>query len=72
MLAHPYTIPWLKRIHQEIELIKKGRSDINPYAATNEAEFLAVASKYFFERPNLMERNHPQLYDFMKQVFCKK
>lgn len=69
LLPHAYSIPWLKRIHQETELIKKGRSDINPYAATSEAEFLAVASEYFFEQPQLMQRKHPELYDLMSHIF---
>lgn len=69
LLAHKYALPWLKRIHQEIELIKKGESDINPYATTNEAEFLAVASEYFFEQPHLMQQNPPDLYDLLKQIF---
>lgn len=69
LLPHAYSLPWLKRIHQETELIKKGRSDINPYAATSEAEFLAMASEYFFEQPQLMQRKHPGLYDALSRIF---
>lgn len=69
LMPHQYSVPWLKRIHQEIELIKKGRSDINPYGATNEAEFLAVASEYFFEKPHQMEKKHPELYALLKETF---
>ena len=69
LLSHEYTLPWLKRIHQEIALIIAGHSDINPYGATNEAEFLAVASEYFFEQPEKMEKQHPQLYELMKKAF---
>jgi Mlc titration factor MtfA (ptsG expression regulator) len=54
LLPHQYALPWLKRIHQEIALIQAGHSDINPYGATNEAEFLAVAAEYFFEQPHRM------------------
>ncbi len=61
LLPHEYALPWLKRIHQEITLIKAGRSDINPYGATNEAEFLAVASEYFFEQPEKMEKTSPTI-----------
>jgi len=59
----------LKRIHEEIILIQKRKSDINPYGATNEAEFLAVASEYFFGQPQLMQRKHPDLYNLLEQVF---
>ncbi len=69
LLTHQYAIPWLKRIHKEMELIQKGKSDINPYATTNEAEFLAVAAEYFFEQPGLMEKKHPELYAALRQVF---
>lgn len=69
LLSHEYSLPWLKRIHQEIALIKAGHSDINPYGATNEAEFLAVAAEYFFEQPEKMEQHHPQLYELMKKAF---
>jgi Mlc titration factor MtfA (ptsG expression regulator) len=70
LLPHKYAIPWLKRIHEEIGLIRAGRSDINPYGATNEAEFLAVAAEYFFEQPQLMHQKHPELYDLLKQAFA--
>jgi hypothetical protein len=69
LLPHRYALPWLKRIHDEIQLIENGRSDINPYGTTNEAEFLAVASEYFFEQPELMERKHPELFAYLQQIF---
>lgn len=69
LLPHKHTIPWLQRIHREIELIHKGKSDINPYGATNEAEFLAVASEYFFKQPHLMEKKHPELYKSLTEIF---
>ena len=69
LLPHKYAVPWIKRIHQEIQLIQTGHSDINPYAATNEAEFLAVTAEYFFEQPHLMQQKHPALYNLLKQIF---
>jgi Mlc titration factor MtfA (ptsG expression regulator) len=69
LLPHKYVLPWLKRIHQEIQQIKSGKSDINPYGATNEAEFLAVTAEYFFEQPHLMQQKHPALYDMLQQIF---
>jgi Mlc titration factor MtfA (ptsG expression regulator) len=69
LLPHKYALPWLKRIHEEIQLIQKGKSDISPYGATNEAEFLAVAAEYFFEQPHLMQQKHPALFDLLMQVF---
>lgn len=69
LLPHTYALPWLKHIHEEIQLIKTGDSDINPYGATNEAEFLAVAAEYFFERPDLMKQKHPVLFGMLEQLF---
>ncbi|MFA8450546.1 MAG: zinc-dependent peptidase [Bacteroidales bacterium] len=64
-----YIIPWLNLIHKEIERIKKGNSDINPYGATNQQEFFAVASEYFFSRPDLLKTRHPELYSMLSQIF---
>jgi Mlc titration factor MtfA (ptsG expression regulator) len=69
LLPHKYALPWLKRIHQEIQLIQTGKSDINPYGATSEAEFLAVASEYFFSQPHLMQEKHPALFSLLKAIF---
>lgn len=68
-IPHEYAEPWLKMIHQEIHRIQTGKSDINPYAATNEAEFLAVAAEYFFSKPEKFESKHPELYEQMKMIF---
>ncbi|MEP6747503.1 MAG: M90 family metallopeptidase [Bacteroidota bacterium] len=69
LLQHQYAVPWLKRMHQEIQLIRSGKSDINPYGATNEAEFLAVTAEYFFEQPHLMQQKHPELFSMLEQIF---
>ncbi|PZR31024.1 MAG: hypothetical protein DI538_21675 [Azospira oryzae] len=69
LLGMEYVVPWLKRIHEEIKLVKDGTSDINPYAMTSEAEFLAVAAKYFFEQPPLLQYKHPELFGWLKQLF---
>lgn len=69
LIPHQYARPWLKRIHEEMQLIREGRSDINYYGTTNEAEFLAVVSEYFFEKPTEMEQKHPELYTLLKSIF---
>lgn len=35
---------------------------LDPYGATNPAEFFAVATELFFERPRDMRERHPELY----------
>lgn len=71
-MKHDYTIPWVKMMHQEIQKIEDNKSDINPYAITNEAEFFAVTSEYFFENPERMKDKHPALYDSLSKVFGQK
>lgn len=71
LMKHEYTIPWVKMIHQEMQNIEKGKSDINPYAITNEAEFFAVVSEYFFEKPAQLKAKHPQLYEILSATFLQ-
>ena len=64
-----YVLPWVQLIQSEIKKIMADRSDINPYGATNEGEFFAVVSEYFFERPELLEEKHPELYQLLVKIF---
>ena len=68
-LGHEYVKPWVHMMHQEIHKIEAGRSDINPYATTNEAEFFAVVSEYFFEKPDQFQTKHPELYIMLSKTF---
>ena len=69
LLHKQYTIPWIKYMSEEIEKIKQGRSDINVYGASNEAEFFAVAAEYFFSAPEQFKTKHPELFDMMEKIF---
>lgn len=69
LMPHAYAEPWLKLMHQEMRRIKEGKSDIDPYALTNEAEFFAVASEYFFEKPERFQQRHPGIYLQLSQIF---
>ncbi|MBB6499759.1 zinc-dependent peptidase [Pedobacter cryoconitis] len=71
LIPHQYIIPWIKMIHQEINKIEAGQSDINPYAVTNEAEFFAVVSEYFFENPAQFKEKHPNLYQILSIIFSQ-
>lgn len=64
--------PWTKIMYAEIEKIVSNRSDINPYALTNHAEFFAVVCEYFFENPEKFQEKHPQLYELMNEIFRKQ
>ena len=69
LLSKQYIKPWLQLMQEKIKEIIDDQSDINPYGATNEAEFFAVVSEYFFERPELLEAKHPELYALLVKIF---
>ena len=52
-----------------MEAIYATKSDINQYGGSSKIEFFAVASEYFFERPKLMAKKHPELYDILEKIF---
>jgi MtfA peptidase len=70
LLPKPELTPWINLVHKTIEeMRRKGHSDINLYGATNEAEFFAVVSEYFFERPDKLKEHHPELYSLLNDMF---
>jgi Mlc titration factor MtfA (ptsG expression regulator) len=72
LMAADLIKPWTELMYKEINRIKKGRSDINPYGLTNHAEFFAVVCEYFFEDQDRFKRKHPELYEMLVQIFSKK
>ncbi len=40
-----------------------------PTGVNSEAEFFSVASEYFFQRPSLFKRKHPDLHQLIRRVF---
>jgi len=61
--------PWLHEMNKTIREIRTTDSDIRDYAATNPAEFLAVISEYFFEKPQLLKEDHPKLYALLDEIY---
>jgi Mlc titration factor MtfA (ptsG expression regulator) len=45
-------------------------TDIDAYGATSPAEFFAVVSEQFFERPRALRKTHPLLYDELVSFYC--
>ncbi|BAF69321.1 zinc-dependent peptidase [Nitratiruptor sp. SB155-2] len=56
-----------KKLQKELKHHHKGFLD--PYAATNEAEFFAVATEYFFEKPKKLQKEEPELYNLLKEYY---
>jgi len=64
--------PWTELVYKEIERIKVGKSDIDPYGITNHAEFFAVVCEYFFEDTDQFQEKHPELYQLLSTAFQRK
>jgi Mlc titration factor MtfA (ptsG expression regulator) len=73
LLARPYIMPWVQRMHETIKTMKvDGKSDIDIYGARSDAEFFAVVTEYFFERPERLREKHPELYTMVESMFIPK
>ncbi len=48
---------------------KGGKSFLDAYGATNEAEFFAVATEQFFNQPQLMVKHAPDLYHVLRDYY---
>ncbi|WP_024851881.1 M90 family metallopeptidase [Hydrogenovibrio kuenenii] len=55
--------------HLDQQLAKGHKPVINPYAATNPAEFFAVCTEYFFEAPEHLHKVFPAVYRQMSLFF---
>ena len=70
LLLDPKHIPsWLKLVDREIEAIRRDQSVLPEYGGTDEAEFLAVAAEYFFQRPRYLKYHHPELFAQLQRIF---
>ncbi len=61
--------PWLQWVGHELKSRPDAKSHIDDYAYTNEAEYFAVLSEYFFEAPDILQKKDPKLYDMMKAMY---
>ncbi|MFA6186244.1 MAG: M90 family metallopeptidase [Phycisphaerae bacterium] len=53
-----------EKFRYDVELNR--RTFLNEYGATNPAEFFAVATEYFFEKPRELKKLYPELYRELK------
>lgn len=66
---------WAEVLRPEYEKLQrkaaKGRrSVLDHYGATNPAEFFAVATETFFEKPEQLHAKHPALYRELQEYYC--
>jgi MtfA peptidase len=67
-------VTWARVFCREFEKLRRDlRSNsetvMDGYGATNPAEFFAVATESFFEKPKRMKTRHPALYKVLKDYF---
>lgn len=67
-----HIMPWIDLVRMEMSKIHSGASGIRGYGGLNGKEFFAVAGEYFFERPHLLQKNHPDLYDMLSMFFNQR
>ncbi|MBB2484960.1 zinc-dependent peptidase [Mitsuaria sp. WAJ17] len=65
---------WATVMQGEFQALKQALAQglpclLDPYAATDEAEFFAVASESFFEQGELMAQRHPRLYALLADYY---
>jgi Mlc titration factor MtfA (ptsG expression regulator) len=65
---------WTRVMTEEFERLQKaarrgGRSLLDAYGATNEAEFFAVATETFFEKGVHLRRKHEALYNLLRDYY---
>mgnify|MGYP000415700690 CR=1 FL=1 len=72
LMTQQYSLPWLDLVYRKINEIQTEKTDINVYGATNEQEFLSVASEYFFEHPKQLKKKHPELYEMLNYFYSEK
>jgi Mlc titration factor MtfA (ptsG expression regulator) len=66
--------PWARVFGAEYEKLidadeHRKKTIIDKYGATNPAEFFAVVTETFFEKPLQMRAKHPELYEQLKQYY---
>ncbi|TVQ34461.1 MAG: zinc-dependent peptidase [Wenzhouxiangella sp.] len=71
---HSHYVSWARVMQREFEQLQKNAADgvrtvMNHYGATNPAEFFAVLTETFYEKPRQLKKHHPELYTEMQKCF---
>lgn len=61
---------WAEVLTKEYRKLQKSKKHVmDSYGATNPAEFFAVATETFFEKPRQLKRKHPELYQELQEFY---
>jgi Mlc titration factor MtfA (ptsG expression regulator) len=71
---HSSYIAWARVLQKDYEKLRCEVARNHPtfldkYGATNPAEFFAIATEFFFEKPKELKEIHPDLYKELKQFY---
>ncbi len=66
-------VAWARVLGHEFDALvastERHRAVIDRYGATNPAEFFAVVTETFFEKPRQLKDRHPELYEQLQQFY---
>ena len=67
-------VSWARVLGAEYEALRRATVQATPtlideYGATNPAEFFAVVTELFFERPTALRERHPALYEELRKFY---
>ena len=65
---------WARILERDFEKLvarsSRGRNTVlDAYGATNKAEFFAVATETFFEKPHALRRRYPELFELLREFY---
>jgi len=67
---HTWTQVMGNNFQELCEKVEEHRKDvIDPYGATNPAEFFAVTTETFFEKPEKLKKEHPKLFQQLQKYY---
>jgi len=74
LATHAAYAAWARVMSAEFEALRNADDDgaptlLDKYGATNHAEFFAVITEAFFERPRALRARHPELYAELEQFY---
>ncbi|MEW6439769.1 MAG: M90 family metallopeptidase [bacterium] len=74
LLPRPMYAEWSRVLGREFRRLERDvqrnrRTFIDPYGATDPAEFFAVTTECFFERPVELRQRHPELYEQLSRYY---
>ena len=63
--------PWIELVRVSLQR-RAGKRVLRDYGYTNAAEFFAVASERFFENPEHLRRERPELHDLLARIYRQR